>query len=108
MGPLSHGSLAQGIIFGNMRFIGATLVHLVGSTLIGFTLGMTFYRGAAAKVLLWIIGMGGAIAIHSAFNITIVNASAIDTLKTFGWIWGAVVILIVLFEEIKAVRPRLA
>jgi hypothetical protein len=29
-------------------------------------------------------------------------------LKTFGWVWGAVVIIIILFEEIKAVHPQLA
>jgi hypothetical protein len=51
-------------------------------------------------------GVAGAIAIHTGFNLSIINASASDTLKTFGWIWGAVVILIVLFEEVKAVKPR--
>jgi hypothetical protein len=54
------------------------------------------------------IGLAGAIAVHSAFNIAIVGAGAMDTLKAFGWIWGAVVMMIVLFEEVKAVKPRLA
>lgn len=107
MGPFAQGDLARGLVTGNMRFIGATLVHVVCSTLIGFGLGWNFYRSKAVKLLGWIGAATAAIALHSAFNLTIVNASAIDTLKAFGWIWGAVVIMIVLFEEVKAVRPRL-
>jgi RsiW-degrading membrane proteinase PrsW (M82 family) len=108
MGPLTSGSLSVSITTGNMRFIGATLVHVVSSGLIGFFLGLAFYRGRFAKFLAWAVGLAGAIAIHSAFNIAIVGAGVMDTLKAFGWIWGAVVIMIILFEEVKAVKPRLA
>ncbi len=107
MRPFAEGALAQGIVFGNMRFIGATLVHLVSSTIIGFTIGLTYYRKTITKVLAWAVGMGIAIAIHSAFNISIIKTSSLDTLRVFAWIWGAVVVLIILFEEVKAVRPRL-
>jgi RsiW-degrading membrane proteinase PrsW (M82 family) len=108
MGPLISGSLSVSLTTGNMRFIGATLVHVVSSGLVGFFLGTTFYRGRFARFLAWAVGLAGAIAIHSAFNIAIVGAGVMDTLKAFGWIWGAVVIMIVLFEEVKAVKPRLA
>jgi hypothetical protein len=37
--------------------------------------------------------------------LSIINANSTDTLKAFGWIWGAVVVLIILFEEVKAVHP---
>jgi protease PrsW len=108
MGPMMNGSLSVSLTTGNMRFIGATLVHVVSSGLIGFFLGLSFYRGRFAKFLALIVGLSGAIAVHAAFNIAIVGAGAMDTLKAFGWIWGAVVMMIVLFEEVKAVRPRLA
>lgn len=107
MGPLSDGKLAEGLLTGNMRFIGATLVHVVSSALIGYTLGSSFYRSIPVKIFGWALGLGGAIAIHAWFNLSIVSAGANDALKTFGWIWGAVVILIVLFEEVKVVRPKL-
>lgn len=105
MGPMSTGQLEASIITGNMRFIGATLVHVVSSAMIGFALGYTFYRGRLAKYLAWVIGLILAVTIHASFNITIAGASVIGTLKAFGWVWGAVVIMIVLFEEVKAVRP---
>lgn len=105
--PLSNGDLATSIIHGNLRSIGATLVHVVSSALIGFGLSLTFYRGPGAKLLLWVLGLGAAVAVHASFNLAIVNAGPLDTLRSFGWIWGAVVIMIILFEEIKAVKPRL-
>jgi len=44
LGPLSSGSLAQALVTTNMRFIGATLVHVVSSSLVGFMVGYVFYR----------------------------------------------------------------
>ncbi|MCX6715802.1 MAG: PrsW family intramembrane metalloprotease [Candidatus Taylorbacteria bacterium] len=107
MAPLSHGELATSIIHGNLRSIGATLVHVVSSAIIGFSLGLTFYRGHAMKFLSLVIGLIVAVAIHTSFNLSIINAGPTDTLKAFGWIWGAVVVMIILFEEVKAVRPKL-
>ncbi len=108
MGPLSRGMIAQGFITGNMRFIGATLVHIVGTALIGFSLGIAYYRCAITKACSIVLGLAAAIALHAAFNLSIISASSSDTLKTFFWVWGAVVILIILFEEVKAVRPKIA
>jgi uncharacterized membrane protein YeaQ/YmgE (transglycosylase-associated protein family) len=89
-----------------MRFIGATLVHVVSSSFVGFMVGYVFYYGKFVKILAALIGLVGAIALHATFNLSIINANSTDTLKAFGWIWGAVVVLIILFEEVKAVHPR--
>lgn len=107
MGPLSDGEIAKSVVTGNMRFMGATLLHIVSSASIGFAIGYFFYHGRLAKIIAAIVGLGIAIAIHTAFNLSIIESSPADTLKTFSWIWGAVVILIILFEEIKVVRPKL-
>lgn len=107
MGPLADGEIARAIVTGNMRFIGATLLHVVCSAGVGFMIGWSFYRGWLTKIVTAIIGLFIAISIHTAFNISIVEADSSDTLKTFMWIWVAVIVLIVLFEEIKMVRPRL-
>ncbi len=107
MDPLAGGEIAKSIITGNMRFIGATLLHIVSSATIGFCIGYFFYHGRLVKIIAAIVGILAAIAIHTAFNLSIVEASAADTLKTFSWIWGGVVIMIILFEEIKVVRPKL-
>lgn len=107
MDPLSHGQVAQGILAGNLRFMGPTLVHTVSSAFVGFTLGLSFYRGALLKAVSLIFGLTCAIALHAVFNLSIISSGSSDaTLKTFAWVWGAIVILIILFEEVKAVHPR--
>ena len=105
LGPLSNGSLAQAIITTNMRFIGASLVHVVSSSFIGFMIGYVYYRKWYIRIISAIAGLAGAVALHATFNLSIINATSADTLKAFGWIWGAVVVLIILFEEVKAVHP---
>ena len=104
--PLVGGDYIQSIVTGNMRFIGAKLVHVVSSASIGFALGYVYYRGIISKFFALLIGIAVAITLHSAFNLSIINGTMSDTLKAFAWIWGAVVILIVLFEEVKVVYPQ--
>lgn len=106
--PLAGGEIAQSIITGNMRFMGATLVHIVSSAVVGFGLGYVFYKGYIAKTIAIIVGLSAAITLHSAFNLSIINGGTTETLKAFAWVWGAVVILIILFEEIKVVKPKLS
>ena len=106
--PIMGGAIAESIITGNMRFIGATLVHVVSSASIGFALGYVFYKGLFAKIIATIVGLITAVTLHAAFNLSIINGTTSDTLKAFGWVWGATVILIVLFEEIKVVKPQVS
>jgi RsiW-degrading membrane proteinase PrsW (M82 family) len=104
--PLSTGDVTRSIVTGNMRFIGATLVHIISSASIGFMLGLAFYKNIYIKSISIIAGVILAITLHSAFNLSIINTTATNTLKIFGWVWFAVVVLLVLFEEIKVVRPK--
>jgi len=106
MSPFSQGNVVGGLIQGNMRFLGATLVHAISSACVGFTFGYMFYSNKVNKFLALIVGLIAGIAIHSAFNISIIGADSINVLKTFGWVWGAVIVMIIMFEELKAVRPK--
>ena len=105
MGPLSQGDLAQGILTGNMRFLGATLVHTVSSGMIGFTLGLTFYKKHIETIIVSLVGLSAAVALHAAFNLSIISVGTGNAMQTFAWVWGMVVIMIVFFEEVKAVHP---
>ena len=103
--PISKGDILNSIHMGNLRFIGAALLHVVSSTTIGFALGYEYYRGKLAKSLAVLVGIVIAIAMHAAFNLAIINSDMSDILKTFAWIWAAVIIIIIFFEEIKSVGP---
>lgn len=105
--PFITGQVANGIAMGAMRFIGATLVHTVSTGIIGFCIGFVFYRRRYVKIILGIVGLLIAIILHTIFNLSIIDGTDSAILKTFGWFWLAVVVLIILFEEIKAVKPKL-
>lgn len=104
--PLSSGNISGGIAIQSMRFIGATLVHVVCSAIIGFAMGYVFYKGYISKVIAIFLGLAIAITLHTLFNLFIINASPSGTLKIFASIWLAVILLLLLFEEIKAVKPN--
>lgn len=103
---LDTNGVVDSIVTGNFRFIGATLVHIVSSASIGFMIGLSFYKGAFMKVISVIIGIILASTLHTSFNLAIINTTDTSALKVFGWVWCAVVILIILFEEIKEIRPK--
>lgn len=106
LSPLAMGELSASIVTGNLRFVGASLVHVVSSSIIGFMIAVSFYRGLVTKAVCITIGIILAVALHSGFNLAIIHSSEMTTLRVFGWVWGAAVILIILFEEVKAVRPK--
>ena len=102
------GDVSAAIAMEGTRFVGATLVHVVCSAIIGFSIGFTYYRHKVSKVLALIIGIVTAVALHSLFNLTIISASPNEMMQIFAWVWLSVVILIILFEEVKAVKPKIA
>ncbi len=106
LNPLHLGQFSESIITGNLRFIGATLVHVVCSAAIGFMYGLAFYQRKLVKMYALLFGVILASALHTAFNLAIIYETATSTLKVFGWVWCAVVILIILFEEVKAVKAN--
>ena len=106
LSPFNSGEISRGIITGNMRFIGATLVHTVSSAVIGFMIGITYYKNAFLKALSLITGVILAITLHASFNLSIINETVTNTLKVFIWVWITVVILIILFEEIKGIESK--
>ncbi|MBI5126535.1 MAG: PrsW family intramembrane metalloprotease [Candidatus Taylorbacteria bacterium] len=105
MGPLSTGAIAKTIITGNLRFIGATLLHVVASGTVGMCMGLAFYKKGFGRFLALITGLIIATALHTTFNLFIISATAFDTLKIFGVVWIGVIIIILLFEKVKAVQP---
>ena len=107
LNPLLSGNIHVSIAVGDFRFMGATLVHTVSSAFIGFCFAFVFYRRIFIKIVMVVIGIAGATAIHSAFNLSVISALPQNTLSIFAWIWCAVIVLLILFEEIKAVhRPH--
>ena len=106
LGSIHTGTIASTILLDNERFIGAILVHVISSAMVGFMVAISFYGPKILKVFATIVGLILATALHAAFNLSIIRSDPNDILRVFAWVWAAVVILILIFEEIKGIEIK--
>jgi RsiW-degrading membrane proteinase PrsW (M82 family) len=99
--PLSQGDVLRTIVTGDLRFIGAMLLHTLASSLIGLSLALAYYKPAAARKVAALVGVILAVSLHSLFNIFILNGGGSSTFAVFLVIWCGVVGLLFMVERIK-------
>lgn len=105
LSPLSGSTVYQEILTGDLRFVGATLLHVLSSSVIGVAFGLTFYKPHWVRVVAGIIGVALASTLHATFNFFILNTPEDNLLRTFAVVWFGIVILIGSLEYIKRIRP---
>jgi RsiW-degrading membrane proteinase PrsW (M82 family) len=104
LSPLIDGNFLSTVTAVNMRFMGATLVHILGSGVVGMALGLTFYKKKRIKVIAGIIGVILATALHSVFNLLILRSES-SLFGAFMFLWIMIIILIVMIEKLKYLKP---
>ncbi|MEX0672768.1 MAG: PrsW family glutamic-type intramembrane protease [Candidatus Paceibacterota bacterium] len=108
--PLLDGNLTQGLVSGNTRFIGATLLHLLASATVGIALAFAYYKGIILRIIYVSVGLCIAIILHTAFNYLIIDSIHKETpellFAAFALVWGAIIILLLFFEKIKALTRK--
>ena len=100
--PIKTGDILGTIINGNLRFVGASLLHIMSSATIGIFIALAFYKNSLEKKLYLISGIISAIVLHSAFNLFIINQKGGNIFLIFGIVWTGIVLLLLLFEKVKA------
>lgn len=107
LSPIGDGLILETVLTGNLRFLGATLLHTLASATIGIFIAMVFYRGQQARDLAAVVGLILATSLHALFNFSIISQSGKSEgiLTAFLSIWIGVIVLILLFEKIKRI-PR--
>lgn len=105
LNPLLNGYGLESFITGNMRFIGASLLHVVCSGVLGYCIAREFYRGPFAKLIWRVIGLSTAIALHTVFNLFIIYENGEKTFIVFAFVWMAALGILLLFEKIKKLKP---
>ncbi len=105
LSPLSGGTLVQTVLTGDLRFVGATLLHVLSSAVIGVALALSFYKSRKLKVRYAVVGVILAAALHSLFNFLILNTPEEHLLRTFGLVWLGLIVLLGLLEYIKRIHP---
>jgi RsiW-degrading membrane proteinase PrsW (M82 family) len=99
--PISLGQTIGGLLTGQLRFLGSTLLHAVSSGIIGIAVGLSFYMDKVNKKLYLILGILSAIFLHSTFNFFIINSNGSEFLRVLAFLWVATIINLLLFEKLR-------
>ena len=99
--PLSLNEATVSLLTGNLRFLGATLLHAVSSGFIGIFLGLAYFANKAKKTLYLFIGLLTAIVLHSLFNFFIIGNNGENFFAVFGFLWVISIISVLLFEKLR-------
>jgi len=98
---IEKGGIAEALAAQNLRFIGASLLHVIASASIGIAMALSFYRGWFLRKTFLLSGIAVAILLHTLFNYFIVKNDGNDIFTVFGFVWVVVVIFLLIFEKIK-------
>jgi RsiW-degrading membrane proteinase PrsW (M82 family) len=99
--PLMEGDILRSIITGDLRFMGATLLHTLASATIGIMLAYSFYKPAFLRRLYAAGGVVLAILLHALFNFFILDKGSNATFWIFLSIWFGVIAMLLLVERVK-------
>ncbi len=103
---VTGGDISQAFLVGNMRFIGATLLHTISSGVIGLFIALSFYKRQALKKRYLLTGIILSVALHSFFNFFIIKAKGGEMFFMFIMIWVIAILLIFLFEIVKRIKRK--
>jgi RsiW-degrading membrane proteinase PrsW (M82 family) len=102
-GPLIDEDIVRSIITGNLRFIGASLLHVVSSGIIGVALAFSYYQSKKRHMIFASVGVTLAVMTHTGFNLAIIHGSNPGAILAFGLVWIGVVLLLLAFEKSKTI-----
>jgi len=100
LNPFTASGTVVGMLTGNLRFLGSTLLHAISSAMIGSALGLSFYLRQYRFIYL-VGGILCAVVLHSIFNFFIMKGSGENFLSVFGFLWVVTIINILIFEKLK-------
>ena len=105
---IQNSPLNSIVVTGNLRFFGATVLHTVSVALVGVILGLAYAASKSIKVIHVIIGVCLAAGLHIAFNYFIMQGTRQSTLIAIAGIWFVAVIVILLFDRLRALQENMA
>src|SRR3990167_2229761 len=107
LSPLSGHGILETLMTGNLRFVGAMLLHVLYSAVIGVALALSSYKSKRSKRLYALCGVILAALLHGLFNFLILNTAEEHLLRTFGLVWLGLIVLLAVLEYVKRIHPVL-
>tara|TARA_B100000745_G_scaffold290137_2_gene228821 strand:- start:4306 stop:4995 length:690 start_codon:yes stop_codon:yes gene_type:complete len=105
--PLMTGEVVESILTGNYRFLGATLLHVLSSSVIGLMLGLAFYKHKVVRFWFGFMGLILAIILHGSFNFFILNSESGELMRVFAFVWIGLILLLIAFEHVKRIKRNI-
>ncbi len=99
-GPLGQNDILRSVVVGDLRFMGATLLHTLASASVGIALALAYYKPAAWRRSAGLAGVILAIGLHTLFNFFILGGGG-ATFWVFLCIWCGIIALLLLAERVK-------
>ncbi|KKU78908.1 MAG: hypothetical protein UY04_C0023G0007 [Parcubacteria group bacterium GW2011_GWA2_47_7] len=106
LNPLGNGDAVATILLGNFRFIGATLLHVGASGFVGVMVAFSFYEIRSQRRLAALVGLLGAITLHTLFNFSIIVSEGAFLYQIFAGLWIFIIAILLMCEKIKRLAPR--
>ena len=91
---------------GNLRFIGATLLHVFSSAIVGIALAYSFYKPTLVREWYAALGVILASLLHAGFNFLYPQHGGRASLANFAGVWMGVIAVLFALEFVKRIRPR--
>ncbi len=107
LGPLLDGNTINSILTGNMRFMGANLLHVASSGVLSLFIARAFFKSVWPRRFWALAGLVAAVAIHTLFNfiiILITEDSSSSIFVAFSLVWVTIIFLILALEKVKTVK----
>lgn len=102
---LVNGGGAEVVLNGNLRFIGATIVHTAASALMGLAFAFVFYGKFLFKIFAGVFGLCLATLLHAYFNLSIMEVQGTtNLLLEFSKYWLLVFLIIAMLEVVKHIK----
>lgn len=104
LGSLLQGNILESALTGNLRFVGASVLHTVSSAAIGVAMALSYYRRKTIRHEYLIGGIIFAGIFHTIFNFYIMQSSEGNIFSIFSFVWFTAIILLLFFERIKRIH----
>lgn len=98
--PINDGNVALSLFAGNLRFLGATLLHAVTAAVIGISMGVAFYKPWYVRKFFAFLGIIAGTTLHALFNFFIIDASDAHIIATIGLLWVIGIFVLYIFRKL--------
>ncbi len=105
--PLLQGETITTILTGNMRFMGANLLHVASSGVLSLCIGFSYFKPVWIQRISTLGGLCIASLVHATFNLLILLVSEYNKemiFVAFSYVWITLIILILALEKVKTVK----